>query len=116
MGELALVLGFVYPILTPLISLFFAIPAACFHVIITRWRLPTVNLTRPSARYLYVSLMLGCALIMGVYADNALHGRVLVFIGVPLCACLGLVTGHRSVKDSESGSVTTQMVAYQAPL
>jgi len=105
----ALVLGPLVPLVLPLVFLASAGHLAVFHLLSTQYSLQTKNDTLPETSYLYVSLLLGSALSVWFWADNpAVHGSVLVYVGVPLGIVLGLccsvVCERRYRKD---GSDTT---------
>ena len=64
-----------------------------------------------SVRYLWVSLIIGCALPSWMYFESGLHGRWLVVVGMPLCAICGAVLKKHHVSERFS-----TMQLFQEPL
>jgi len=83
--EHTFVLGFVAPLLVPLAAIGLALNTAVYHCGVHRLGLPVQDNAHPSLKYLYFSRAVGIAFVMWFYAENDLHGKLLVCIGMPVC-------------------------------
>ena len=83
--EYCLVLGFVVPLILPLTGITFLLHLAVFHRSVENGFTLQMDST-PSSLYLFVSFLIGCALVIWFFWENALHGKELVAAGVPTMA------------------------------
>jgi len=84
-------MGFMVPLLAPLISLAFATNCVAYHFSVHIMELPSTNAVRPDncMRYLFASHAIGQALTIFIFFDNQLEGRIFLCVGIPLCSLLG---------------------------
>jgi len=92
--EQLLVFGFTVPLLLPLFCIWFLVNTVVYHCAVSDLLVPVRNAVRPSMQYLHAAHLLGCSLIIWVWVDNDLHGKYLVYFGVPLCSCGGYLAGR----------------------
>ena len=111
---LAVLVGFVVPVLPALIALAMAGRLAVTRFIVTELGGKQIAAAggRPSIVFLLIAAVLGSALLLWFYIDNeSLHGRLLVFIGVPIALMAGCALGNAVAKKMEvptvQGKVTT---------
>jgi len=104
--EYFLMFGFSVPLIMPLICVGLFSNNCVYHCAVDYLSLPTRNATRPSMLYLYIAHMFGLVLIIAIFFDNKLNGKMLVGIGVPLCALAGFVLPrylqHRRTDQADS--------------
>ena len=99
--EIPLAVGLCVPVLVPLACVCCAAYAAVFQCS----SLPLKYNSKPSARYLWASLGLGCALVAWLFYEASLHGYWLLMLGpLPIGMCTALAMGMmRSARCSELG-------------
>jgi len=85
--EQVLCFGFVAPLLLPLAAIGLALNTAVYHCGVHKLGLPVKYGVNPSLKVLYLARAEGLAFVIWFFLDNDLHGKLLVVIGVPLCAC-----------------------------
>lgn len=94
--EHVFVLSIVYPAIMPLSLIALYLHLCVFHASAHYLKVPTVNHIRPSMRYLYLSFILGCSLVMWFYGtDDSVDSTVslIVLIGTVIVAIAGLGLG-----------------------
>ena len=90
--EIPLAVGLCVPVLVPLACVCCAAHAAAFQCS----SLPLKYNSKPSARYLWASLGLGCALVAWLFYEASLHGYWLVILGPPpIAMCTALAVRSR---------------------
>ena len=87
--EYCFVLGFVVPLIMPLTGITFLLHLAVFHRSVKNGFTLQMDST-PSSLYLFVSFLIGCALVIWFFWENDLQGKELVAAGVPTMACAAL--------------------------
>jgi len=78
-----LVLGFTVPVMFPLSFIAVLMHYATLHQAISKG-FEQVQEQRPFMGHLRHSVWMGCALVMWFFAENDLHGKMLVLVGVPI--------------------------------
>ena len=102
---LAVLVGFVVPVLPALIALAMAGRLAVTRFIVTELGGKQIAAAggRPSIVFLLIAAVLGSALLLWFYIDNeSLHGRLLVFIGVPIALMAGYALGNAVANQNQS--------------
>ena len=90
--EIPLAVGLCVPVLVPLACVCCAAHAAAFQCS----SLPLKYNSKPSARYLWASLGLGCALVAWLFYEASLYGYWLVMLGPPpIAMCTALAVRSR---------------------
>jgi len=85
--EYLLMLGFMVPVLLPLVSITLAMNCAVYHCAVQTLGLPINNCGLPSLLYLYLAWGIGIFFMIWFYLSNDLHGKWLVCFGVSnLCS------------------------------
>ena len=96
-----MLVGFSVPVLPALIALAMAGRLAVTRFIVTELggKQVAAGGGRPSVAVLFAMAMLGSALLLWFFIDNAtLHGRLLVFTGLPIALVAGWVLGNAMIK------------------
>ena len=90
--EIPLAVGLCVPVLVPLACVCCAAHAAAFQCS----SVPLEYRSKPSTRYLWASLGLGCALVAWLFYEASLHGYWLVILGPPpIAMCTALAVRSR---------------------
>ena len=90
--EIPLAVGLCVPVLVPLACVCCAAHAAAFQCS----SVPLKYNSKPSTRYLWASLGLGCALVAWLFYEASLHGYWLVILGPPpIAMCTALAVRSR---------------------
>ena len=88
--EYCLVLGFLVPVVFPLSYMALTLRLSVLNRQIEKGD-RIIHDTRPSTRYLHVSWILGCCLLMSFLFHSSQNGTTVVLFGMPLCAILAHV-------------------------
>ena len=87
--ELVLALGFAVPLLLPVTAAAMLLHAIAFEVCVRHQGVTLIHEACPPFRYLLLSLGLGAALVLWMFAECGWAGRLLVFVGMPTAIVLG---------------------------
>jgi len=87
--EIALVFGFVLPLMIPAAAFAFALHAYAFQYGLQQQNVTLKQEAIPSVRYLWFSMLLGAGLVTWMFVAFDWAGRNLVLIALPLCIIAG---------------------------
>jgi len=94
-GDYSLIFGFAVPIIIPLVCVVFAVQTAVLHYAVSYLGIQTVQDGQPSLRYMWVSLALGYGLVTWFFYENQLHGKWLVYFGIPVTVLMVIIVLRR---------------------